>query len=163
LIVQHIVFPAPYRRLCAISRFGVVGVVCFVLFWLIDTWGAELSLITWLVIGALAILACVPLAVNRSPLTMELMWRARLKEDGEPGQPIWQVRLKTPEAVRNAPLLWSWPLGKRVLILGVARHGWCPQIFVLIPPWFAAGTLRRIRSLLRLGPPPAVSQASGVS
>ena len=139
------------------------GAVCFVLFWLIGTWGAALSLITWVVIGGLAILACVPLAVNRSPLAMELMWRARLKENGEPGQPIWQVRLKGPEAVQNALLLWSWPLGERVLVLVVARHGWCPQIFVLMSPWFAAATLRRMRSLLRLGPPPAVSRVSGVS
>ena len=141
----------------------MAGVVCFVLFWLINTWGSALSLTTWAVIGGLAILACVPLVVNRSPHAMELMWRARLKENGEPGRPIWQVRMKAPEAVRNALLLWSWPLGERVLVLGVVRDGWCPQIFVLMSPWFAVATLRRMRSLLRLGPPPAVSRVSGVS
>lgn len=141
----------------------MIGVVCVVLFGLIGMWGTALPLIVWAVIGGLAVLACIPLAVNRSPLTMELMWRARLKEDGEPGQPIWQLRLNTPQAVRNAPLLWSWALGERVLVLGVARHGWCPQIFVLMPPWFAAGTLRRMRMLLNLGPPPAASRVSGVS
>ncbi|MCK8650119.1 hypothetical protein PQH03_10140 [Ralstonia insidiosa] len=120
-------------------------------------------MLTWVVIGALAVAACIPLVVNRSPLAMELMWRARLKADGEPGQPVWQVRLETPQAVRNALLLWSWSLGERVLILGVAQRGRCPQIFVLMPPWFAVGLLRRIRSLLRLGPPPMASQATGVS
>ncbi|MBB0025100.1 hypothetical protein D7S70_15510 [Ralstonia pickettii] len=141
----------------------MVALVCTVVFWAIKTWGAALPLATWAVISGLAMAASLPLIVNRSPLAMELMWRARLKEDGEPGQASWQVRLKAPQAVRNAPLLWSWPLGERVLILGVARHGWCPQIFVLMPPWFSAGTLRRMRSLLRLGPPRVVSQASGVS
>ncbi|WP_124380735.1 hypothetical protein [Ralstonia sp. SET104] len=141
----------------------MAGLICLVLCWAIKTWGTVLPLITWAFIGGLAIAACLPLMVNPSPLTMELMWRARLKESGEPGQPGWQVRLKTPEAVRNARLLWSWPLGERVLVLGVARHGWCPQIFVLMPPWFAAGTLRRMRSVLRLGPPPVVSRVSGVS
>jgi len=141
----------------------MAGVICFVLCWLLGTWGTALPWGTWAVIGGAAIAACFPLVMNRSPLAMELMWRARLKQNGEPGRPMWQVSLKTPEAVRNAPLLWSWPLSERVLILGVARHGWCPQIFVLMPPWFAAGTLRRMRSLLRLGPPPVVSRVSGVS
>jgi len=122
-----------------------------------------LPLSAWIAICLLAVGAAFPLVLARSPRAMELMWRARLKEDGEPGQASWQVRLKAPQAVRNAPLLWSWPLGERVLILGVVRHGWCPQIFVLMPPWYSAGTLRRMRSLLRLGPPRVVSQASGVS
>jgi len=163
LVIQHIVFPASYRRLCAIGRFGIAALVCSVVLWVINTWGAALPWITWGAIGGLAAAACLPLMVNRSPLTMELMWRARLKEDGEPGRAVWQVRLEAPEAVQNAPLLWSWPLGERILVLGVARRGWCPQIFVLMPPWFSAGTLRRIRSLLRLGPPRVVSQVSGVS
>jgi len=163
LVVQHIVFPALYRRLCAISRFGIVALVCAVVFWAIKTWGAMLPSVTWGIISGLTMVACLPLMVNRSPLAMELMWRARLKEDGEPGQAAWQVRLKAPEAVQNAALLWSWALGERVLVLGVARRGWCPQIFVLMPPWFSAGTLRRMRSLLRLGPPRVVSQVSGVS
>lgn len=163
LVVQRIVFPAPYRRLCAVGRLCMAGLVCFVLLWLVGAWGAALPMPAWVVIGALAAAACIPLAVNRSPLTMELMWRARLKADGEPGQPVWQVRLETPQAVRNALLLWSWSLGERVLILGVAQRGWCPQIFVLMSPWFAAGLLRRMRSLLRLGPPPMASQATGVS
>jgi len=163
LVAQRFVFPASYRRLCAIARIGMAALVCFVLVWLICTWGGALPLAAWAVVCGLAIAACIPLLMNRSPRAMELMWRARLKEDGEPGQPIWQVRLETPQAVRNAPLLWSWPLGTRVLVVGVAQRGWCPQMFVLMPPWFAAGSLRRMRSLLRLGPPPATSRAPGVS
>ncbi|WP_232313930.1 hypothetical protein [Ralstonia sp. A12] len=163
LVVQRIVFPAPYRRLCMIGRLSMTGLVCFVLLWLVGAWGGALPVLTWIVIGALAVAACIPLAVNRSPLAMELMWRARLKADDEPGQPVWQVRLEVPQAVRNAPLLWSWSLGQRVLVLGVAHRGWCPQIFVLMPPWFAVGPLRRMRSLLRLGPPPMATQVTGVS
>ena len=139
---------------------GLVGAVAF---WMIQTWGAALPLSTWAVVSGLVIAGCLPLMVNRSPLAMELMWRVRLKEDGEPGQAVWQVRLKAPEAVQNAALLWSWSLGERVLVLGIARHGWCPQILVLMPPWFSAGTLRRMRSLLRLGPPHVGSRVSGVS
>jgi len=141
----------------------MAALVCSVVFWAIETWGAALPPISWAVISALTFAATVPLMVNRSPLAMELMWRARLKEDGEPARAVWQIRLNAPQAVHNAPLLWSWPLGERVLVLGVAGHGWCPQIFVLMPPWFSAGTLRRMRSLLRLGPPRVVSQAPGVS
>ncbi|MCO5398165.1 hypothetical protein [Ralstonia soli] len=163
LIVQHVVFPTPYRRLCAVGRISMAGVICVVLCWLFAAWGTVLPPIAWAVVGGLAAFACVPLAVNRSPLEMELMWRARLKEDGEPGEPIWQLRLKMAQSSRNAPLLWSWPLGERVLVLGVAGQGWCPQIFVLMPPWFGAATLRWMRTVLRLGPPPAVCQAGGVS
>ncbi|WP_296229434.1 hypothetical protein [Ralstonia sp. UBA689] len=163
MIVQRIVFPAPYRRLCMIARLGMAGLVGIVLCWLIGAWGATLPKAAWIAICVLAITACIPLAMNRSPLAMELMWRARLKEDGEPGQAVWQVRLEMSQAVRNAPLLWSWPFGERILVLGVAQRGWCPQIFVLMPPWFAAGPLRRTRSLLRLGPPPVGSRAAGVS
>lgn len=144
-----------------IARLGIASLVCVVLCWLICAWGAALPMAARGLVGALTITACIPLVVNRSPLAMELMWRARLKEDGEPGRAVWQVRLEMPHAVRNAPLLWSWPLGTRVLVLGVAQRGWCPQILVLMPPWFAAGPLRRTRSLLRLGPPPIVSGAAG--
>jgi multisubunit Na+/H+ antiporter MnhG subunit len=163
LVVQHFVFPAWYRRLSAASRFGLASAVLCVVAWLACTWGDALPLPVWLCIGGLAVAACVPLIVNRTPHEMELMWRARLKEGGEPGPPVWQVRLKTGKALRNALLLWSWPLGERVLVIGVARGGWCPQLLVLLPPWFAARQLRRTRSLLRLGPPPAASGASGVS
>lgn len=141
----------------------MASLVCAVALWVISAWGIALPLITWAVIGGLAVAACIPLLVNRSPHAMELMWRARLKGDGGPGQAVWQVRLIAPEALQNVPLLWSWPLGERVLVLGVARHGWCPQIFVLMPPWFSAETLRRMRSLLRLGPPQMASRVSGVS
>lgn len=141
----------------------MASLVCAVVLWVISAWGIALPLITWAVISGLAVAACIPLLVNRSPHAMELMWRARLKGDGEPGQAVWQVRLIAQEALQNVPLLWSWPLGERVLVLGVARHGWCPQIFVLMPPWFSAGMLRRMRSLLRLGPPQMASRVSGVS
>ena len=130
------------------------------LFWLVVVWGIALPAVTWWVLGVLALAAAVPLLVNHSPLAMELMWRARLKGNGEPGQPRWQVKLQTPEAFRTAPLLWVCPVGERMLILGVAHGGWCPQILVLMSPWCATGQLRRLRSLFRLGPPP---MASGVS
>ena len=81
--------------------------VCAVVLWAIKAWGAALPWFTWGAITGLTMAACVPLMVNRSPLAMELMWRARLKEDGEPGQAVWQVRLKASKAVQNAPLLLS--------------------------------------------------------
>jgi hypothetical protein len=146
-----------------IGRLGITSLLCVALSWSIAAWGAAWSIAAWCVVGTLVLAASVPLVTNRSPLEMELMWRTRLKTDDESGQPIWQVRLAMPQAIRNAPLLWSWAVGERVLILGVAHRGWCPQIFVLIPPWFAPKQLRRMRSLLRLGPPPATTRVPGVS
>lgn len=163
LVVQRVTFPEQYRRLCMMSRLGVASLLCVALLWLITAWGGALSIAAWWVVGTLVLAAGVPLMWNRSPLGMELMWRSRLKADGEPGQPIWLVRLVMPQAIRNAQLLWCLAIGDRVLILGVAESGWCPQIFVLIPPWFAVKLLRRMRISLRLGPPPAACRALGVS
>ncbi|WP_426394001.1 hypothetical protein ACN9M1_09995 [Ralstonia sp. R-29] len=160
MVVEHITFPTSYRRLCLIGRLGTAGLLGIALFWLIVAWGFALPTVMWFVLGVLTIAAAMPLLVNRSPLAMELMWRARLKGDGEPGQPRWQVKLQLPQAFRTAPLLWVCPLGERILILGLAHGGWCPQIVVLMSPWFAAGQLRRLRSLFRLGPPPLVSGVS---
>lgn len=163
MVVQHFVFSARYRHLTAASRFALASAILSVVAWLACAWGEALPFPVWLCIGGLAVAACVPLIVNRTPLEIELMWRARLKEGGEPGTPVWQVRLKTGKALRNALLLWCWPLGERVLVMGVAHGGWCPQILVLSPPWCAARQLRRTRSLLRLGPPSAASGAGSVS
>nr|CCA85994.1 conserved exported hypothetical protein [Ralstonia syzygii R24] len=132
-------------------------------FWAVAAWGGLLPLWACGAIGMLAMTALLPLVFARSPRLLELMWRARLKHHGEPVSGSWCMGLVAGGAVRNVPLLWWWAPGERVLVLGVAQRWWCPRIFVLASPWFATESLRRVRRLLRLGPPASGGQASGVS
>ncbi|MFP3891231.1 hypothetical protein [uncultured Ralstonia sp.] len=161
--IERIEFPQGYRRACLAARGFVLAALMFALSWVSWAWGVALPLSAWIAICLLAVGAAFPLVLARSPRAMELMWRARLKRDGEPGPGAWHVNLAMRQAVRNVPLLWWWPIGERVLVLGVAQRWWCPRVFVLAPPWFAAEPLRRMRRVLRLGPPPLRARVNGVS
>ncbi|MGD7311344.1 hypothetical protein ACQCSJ_08650 [Ralstonia pseudosolanacearum] len=161
--VQCFVFSRQYRRICLVARVLTGAAVLSAVFWVAVAWGGMLPSWAWYAIGMLAVTGLLPLIFARSPRSVELMWRTHLKDNGEPVSGAWCTELVTGGAVQNVPLLWWWAPGERVLVLGVAQRWWCPRIFVLASPWFAAESLRRVRRLLRLGPPVSGGLASGVS
>ncbi|QHB56279.1 hypothetical protein GRB31_08540 [Ralstonia solanacearum] len=163
LSVQRFVFSQQYRRMCLVARVLMGAAVLSAVFWAAAAWGGLLPSWAWVAISALAVTALFPLVFARSPRSVELMWRTHLKDNGEPVSGSWRTGLAMVGAVRNVPLLWWWAPSERVLVLGVAQWWWCPRILVLAPPWFATESLRRVRRLLRFGPPVSGGRASDVS